>query len=63
MVDQVAAATEFVGYPPIAIAGQFVLDVLNEGDEFYVREFGRFSRRTVIEGASRQVDHLTPPSN
>lgn len=63
MVDQAPAAVKLVGHPPIAIAGQFVLDILDEGDEFRVQEFGRFDRATIIESASRQFDHFAPPSD
>jgi hypothetical protein len=44
-----------VGHPPIAVAGQFVLDILDEGDEFRVQEFGRFDRAAIVEGEPPRV--------
>jgi hypothetical protein len=36
VIDQAPAATKLAGHPSISVAGQFVLNILNETDEFRV---------------------------
>ena len=61
MIDDKSVATKLFGHAPVAIAGQFILDVLDDGSQFGVCQLFGLLGRTIIVGAARQVHGFAPP--
>ena len=63
VIDREAAAPKLVGHAPIAIAGEFILDVLDNGDKLGVRQHSMFPGRAIVIRAARQAHGFASPSD
>jgi hypothetical protein len=58
-----AAAAKLVRYAAVSVARHFVLDDPDQLSERGIVQSLVGCRRSVVEGAARQVDHFAPPSD
>jgi hypothetical protein len=50
-------------HAPIPIAGQFILDALDDRNELGIAEIQSHYRRSVVERAPPKIDHFALPSD
>jgi hypothetical protein len=63
MVDAVSPSPEFLRHPAVAVSGQLILDGADELLQLAVRQRDRAFLGLVVVAATRQPDHLAPPSD
>ena len=62
VIDEVGSSLRLVRYASISIAGQFVLDVLDDRSELGFAEIQSPCRGSIVKRASLEVDHFASPA-